>query len=191
MPATDTEQLLGQMADFMNSRFFGKYRGKVTDVDDPEEMGRIKAVVPAVLGELDTPWALPASPFAGASHGLFLLPEVDDLVWIEFEGGNPSHPIWTGLWWGSKSQRPEPQTNKARVLGTTAGHKLVLDDDENKVQLVHAGGAELTMTDSDVTLKFGQCEIKISQSEINVNNGMLKITTAGASLVNDALKVGA
>lgn len=189
MPATTTEQLLGQMADFMNSRFFGKYRGKVTDVDDPEKIGRIKALIPAVLGETDSPWALPASPFAGPSHGLFLLPEVDDGVWMEFEGGNPSRPIWSGFWWAS-GEIPSPNTTKARVLATTAGHKLVLDDDGDQVQLLHSGGGELTMTADDITIKLGQCEIKISQSEINVNNGMLKITTAGASLVNDALKVG-
>jgi len=190
MPATTTEELLGQMADFMNTRFFGKYRGIVTDVEDPEQIGRIKARVPAVLGETDAPWAMPASPFAGPQHGLFLLPEVDDGVWIEFEGGNPSRPIWSGFWWTS-GEIPTPNTTKARVLATSAGHKLVLDDDGDQVQLLHSGGGELTMTASDIVIKLGQCEIKITQSEVNVNNGMLKITTAGASLVNDAFKVGA
>lgn len=189
MPANSTEQLLGQMADYMNSRFFGKYRGVVSDVEDPEKIGRIKARVPAVFGETESPWALPASPFAGPQHGLFLLPEAEDGVWIEFEGGNPARPIWSGFWWAS-GEIPSPNTTKARVLATSAGHKLVLDDDASQVQLLHAGGAELTMTDSEITLKLGQCNITISQSEINVNNGMLKITTAGASLVNDAFKVG-
>ncbi len=196
MPATDTEQLLGQMADFMSTRFFGKYRGKVTDVNDPEEIGRIKAIVPAVLGELDSFWALPALPFGGPGHGLFALPEVDDGVWIEFEGGNPSHPIWTGSWWSAKSEVPKPCSTKARVLTTTAGHQLVLDDDADEVKLLYAkgadaGGGEIVMNSSGITLKFGQCEIAIGQAEININNGMVKITTAGASLVNDALKVGA
>jgi hypothetical protein len=193
MPLNDTEQLLGQMADFMNTRFFGKYRGKVTNVSDPENIGRIQASVPAVFGELDCPWAVPASPFAGPKHGLFLLPEVDDGVWIEFEGGNPSHPIWSGFWWGKDDEVPSPHTAKARVLTTSGGHQLVLDDDGGKVQLLYAGGAdkgEITMSSSDITIKFGQCEIKIGQSEINVNSGMLKITTRGASLANDALKVG-
>ncbi len=44
--------------------------------------------------------------------------------------------------------------------------------------------------DKPITLKLGSCQIVISQDDINVNNGMLKITTAGASLVNDAFKVG-
>lgn len=190
MPLQSTEQLLGQMSEFMNHRFFGKYRGIVTDVDDPDEMGRVKAKVPSLFEDEETPWAMPCSPFAGKGHGLFLLPEVDDGVWIEFEGGNPARPIWSGCWW-PEGALPDPKTTKARVLATTAGHKLVLDDDASEVQLVHSGGGEIVMTDSDITITLGQSTIKITSSEINVNNGMLKITTAGASLVNDALKIGA
>jgi len=191
MPATNIEQLMGQMADFMNTRFFGKYRGIVTDISDPVGIGRITAQVPAVFGESPSPWAMPASPFGGSKHGLFLLPEVNDGVWIEFEGGNPSLPIWSGFWWGNSGEVPDPKTEKARALTTSAGHQLVLDDDENVVSLLHAGGGQVTISDSDIVISIGQCEIKMTASEINVNNGMLKITTAGASLVNDAFKVGA
>ena len=47
------------------------------------------------------------------------------------------------------------------------------------------------MSANEIVLKLGACELKITQSEINLNNGMVKVTAAGASLVNDALKVGA
>ena len=42
-----------------------------------------------------------------------------------------------------------------------------------------------------ISLKLGACELKITASEINLNNGMVKVTAAGASLVNDAFKIGA
>ena len=32
-------------------RFYGKYEGVVTDTADPKKIGRIRAKVPAVLGE--------------------------------------------------------------------------------------------------------------------------------------------
>ena len=39
---------------------FGMFRGVVTNVDDPEGLGRIKATVHELLGETDEPdWALP------------------------------------------------------------------------------------------------------------------------------------
>src|SRR6185503_16349991 len=81
------------------TRFYGKYRGFVQDVSDPETRGRITATVPEVLGEEVSGWALPVSPFAGANHGVVLLPEVGNGVWIEFEAGDPSRPLWIGGWW--------------------------------------------------------------------------------------------
>ena len=55
---------------------------------------------------------------------------------------------------------------------------------------MHPGGAEVKLGSSEITLTLGSCSLKITTSEINLNNGMVKVTTAGASLVNDAFKVG-
>ena len=77
------------------NKFYGKYRGKVTDNTDPLMQGRIRANVPAVFGEEDTGWALPAAPYGGSGVGFFFVPPVDANVWIEFEGGDPDYPIWT------------------------------------------------------------------------------------------------
>jgi len=40
------------------------YRGVVVNVDDPLGPGRVRAVVPDVLGTGTSQWALPALPFA-------------------------------------------------------------------------------------------------------------------------------
>ena len=50
--------------------------GVVTNVEDPEKLGRIIAQVPEILHEEPSPWALPVTPFAGSGHGLVLIPEV-------------------------------------------------------------------------------------------------------------------
>jgi hypothetical protein len=190
MPDSEYQSLLRTTVENERARIYGKYRGIVTDISDPDDMARIKANVPAVYGEEESPWALPCSPFAGPSHGLVLLPEVGDGVWIEFEGGSIARPIWSGCWWSS-GQRPQPIGEKIRLLATSAGHQILIDEDADEIKLVHPGGAEFTMGASEVVLKLGSCEIKMSQSEISLNNGMVKVTTAGASLVNDAFKVGA
>ena len=115
------EEMLVSMAETMRSRFYGKYRGIVTDVDDPESMGRINAQVPEILQEETSPWALPAVPFAGPQHGLRVDPRSQgDGVWIEFEGGDPSRPIWTGGWWAS-GELPAPGATQVRVLVTIDG----------------------------------------------------------------------
>jgi uncharacterized protein involved in type VI secretion and phage assembly len=191
MPETAEFDLTTQLAEFLRTHHFGKYRGLVSDVADPEALGRIKARVPAVFGaDLETPWAMPAAPFAGADHGLFLLPEVGDGVWIEFEGGDPSRPIWSGCWW-ARGQVPSPAGEKQRLLATSAGHQILIDEDADEIRLTHPAGGELIIGASEITLTLGACELKITASEIVLNNGMVKVTTAGASLVNDALKVGA
>ncbi len=170
------ENLVVETAEYVRSHSFGKYRGIVRDVEDDENRGRIKASVLEVYGdeEQELPWALPAVPFAGNGHGLVLLPEVDDGVWIEFEAGDIARPIWSGCWW-ARDELPEPGAPQVRVLATTGGHKIVLDDEENKIQLLHADGAELTMTDSEIKLKIGATQSVLSSSGVNVNNGAFEV----------------
>lgn len=79
-------------------QMFGKYRGSVVDTDDPQRIGRIRADVPAV-GSAELGWALPCLPGAGPGCGLFLIPPVGANVWIEFEAGDVSFPIWSGGFW--------------------------------------------------------------------------------------------
>jgi len=175
------EELLVSMAETMRSRFYGKYRGIVVDVDDPDSLGRITAQVPEVLQEETSPWALPAVPFAGPSHGLVLIPEKGDGVWIEFEGGDPSRPIWTGGWWAS-GELPAPGGTQARVLVTSAGHQFVLDDENKEIDLLHSGGAEIKMTDDDITLTIGQSELKMTDSQISLKIGNTEITMTSSDL---------
>ncbi|MCP4117243.1 MAG: hypothetical protein GY737_17975 [Desulfobacteraceae bacterium] len=174
MPERETENLIVQLTELVRNRYFGKYRGIVQDVDDPENLGRIVARVPEVYGEEASPWALPSVPFAGENHGLVVLPEEDDGVWIEFEAGDPSRPIWTGCWWAS-GEMPDPGGTETRVLVTSGGHKVILDDERSKLQLLHSGGAELTMTDNDITLKIGSTRIVLSAAGVNINNGAFEV----------------
>ena len=172
--AHEFEDLIVELNEHRRSHYYGKYRGVVTDPDDPEKMGRIKAQVPAIYGdEQDSPWCLPVVPFAGDSHGLLLLPKKGDGVWIEFEAGNISRPLWTGCWWG-KNELPDPKGVNQHVLTTPKGLQIVLDDDASQLQLLHPGGAEITMTDSSITLKIGTAQIELSSSGVNVNNGALE-----------------
>lgn len=79
-------------------RFYGKYRGVVTDNVDPMMLGRVLAAVPSLPGALLN-WAMPCVPYAGPEVGSFALPPIGANVWIEFEGGNPNFPIWSGGFW--------------------------------------------------------------------------------------------
>ena len=80
-------------------RFYGKYRAVVTDALDPLGICRIRARVPSVYGDTDSPWALPCLPFADMKIAVENIPSVGSLVWIEFENGDLELPIWTGFFY--------------------------------------------------------------------------------------------
>ena len=178
------EEMLVSLAETMRSRFYGKYRGTVVDVNDPDSLGRITAQVPEILQQETSPWALPAVPFAGPSHGLVLIPEVGDGVWIEFEAGDPSRPIWTGGWW-AKSELPAPGGTQVRVLVTSVGHQLVFDDQNKEIKLLHSGGAEIKLTDSDVSVKIGNTEVTMTSSDLTLKVGssaQIKMSASGIEI---------
>lgn len=89
----------------MAEKYFGKYRGKVTAVDNSDGMWKIKANVPKLLDGFTTGWALPCLGFAFDGAQAFFNISVGDMVWIEFEQGNIDYPIWTGGWF-MKGQAP-------------------------------------------------------------------------------------
>jgi hypothetical protein len=173
--STTTEDLIARIAEQARGRYWGKYRATVENVSDSENLGRITVKCPSVYGDVESPWAFPVSPFAGPGYGWFVLPKQGDGVWIEFEGGSPSHPLWTGFWY-SRNDIPSPGAEDVRVLVTPEGLKLVLDDSSKKLQLLHPGGAELTMTDNDITLKIGSAKIVLSSSGVAINDTAFKVS---------------
>jgi hypothetical protein len=163
------EELLRTFEERFMHRFYGKYEGVVTNNADPLEIGRLRAKVPAVLGEdVPTGWALPCVPYGGGKdRGFLFMPEVGDTVWIEFAGGDPSRPIWSGCFWGtpestgqaddlgteSGTEVPTSDGTKAgpmkHILRTKAGHRIFLDDDGEVVVLAHGGDkVEIRLTKS-------------------------------------------
>jgi hypothetical protein len=175
MPDRTTE-LPVAIAEYLDARVFGKYRGQVDTVGTGSELGLIKATVPEVLGTEVTPWARPAVPFAGAKHGLVALPEKGDGVWIEFEAGNLSQPIWSGCWWAD-NEIPAPGAEKVRVFATSTGLKLVFDEDAGEILLQHGdSGPSIKITANDITLTVGGKSIAIGKSSVSINGGALEVT---------------
>jgi uncharacterized protein involved in type VI secretion and phage assembly len=86
------------------TQFYGKYRGQVENNMDPMQLGRIQVLVPAV--GMTTSWALPCTPYAVPQAGFLFLPPVGAPVWIEFEGGDPDYPIWSGCFWEKIEDMP-------------------------------------------------------------------------------------
>jgi hypothetical protein len=158
-------------------RLYGKYRGVVRDNGDPKDLGRLKVSVPEVLGDLEH-WALPCVPYAGDGSGQFTIPSRGTGVWVEFEAGDPSRPIWTGCWWSDGEVPEAPSGGTAtpgtKVIRTEEGLVASLDDDG---QTIHVGDA-----DGDNVL-----EIKVQGGKITVEGASKAVVEAPQiELVEDA-----
>jgi hypothetical protein len=105
--------------------FYGKFRGKVTDNRDPLRQARLSVLVPDVLGETPS-WALPCVPFAGPGSGFLALPPVGANIWVEFEGGDPDYPIWSGCFWGPRDALPTDSPDPGVAVWRTPGSAIVL-----------------------------------------------------------------
>ncbi len=154
----------------MSEKFYGKYRALVTNVNDPNKSGRIKVRCPKVLGEYESGWCYPCVPIAFTDGGFFFVPKVNDYVWVEFEDGDPSQPIWVGSCW--QPNRTPLQSNynpnDKIVLVSRNQHIIELSDKDNTLivkmkdgtRLKVGNGFEITAPTGKKTIFYGDVEMK-------------------------------
>lgn len=101
---------------------WGKYRGEVIDNLDPLVLGRLEVIVPGLPNLTPSTWAMPCVPYAGFQVGFFFMPPIGANVWVEFEGGDPSRPVWVGCFWDEGQvpfENPDPQIKVLRTKFNT------------------------------------------------------------------------
>lgn len=129
-------------------RYYGKFRGAVVNNQDPTNRGRIQVIVRDVLGDVPV-WAMPCMPYAGKNSGLFMIPETETSVWVEFEQGNISRAIWTGCFWADgelpKGVDGEQSTPPVRTIRSESGLIISLDDRDGNgiITLSHDTGENI------------------------------------------------
>ena len=157
--------------------FYGKYRGVVTDNQDPSGLGRVRAKVPDVFGSNESGWAMPSVPYAGKGVGLFLIPPENASVWIEFEHGDPDYPIWTGCFWAPGEVPAKPPVAETKVLKTDAG-TITMNDlpGVGGITIETKSGMKIMIKASGIEINNGQGgSIKLSGPQISLNNGALEV----------------
>jgi phage baseplate assembly protein gpV len=161
---------LTDLVDHLRSRYFGKYRGMVSEIDAATM--RVRATVPA-LSEQDLGWATPCVPYAGPDVGFTMLPEVGSGVWIEFEAGDLSYPIWVGCYWHD-GEVPGDSTEDKKAIFTSAG-SLVLDNEAGSLTLEDMDGNKVVV-DADGVLLEGSSGKVVVAATVKVNDGALEVS---------------
>ena len=174
--------LLKMLLCAVEGRYFGKYRARVSNNQDPLNRGRIEVIVDNVLNE-NPVWALPCVPYAGPDVGMLFLPDVDTHVWVEFEGGNLCMPIWTGCFWKDGELAPGTMPNRRFIK--TKEFTLEIDDEAGTLTLkANTGGAQIVITRNEVkveaannvTSTVGGRKTTLNIRKFDVNNGAFEVT---------------
>jgi uncharacterized protein involved in type VI secretion and phage assembly len=179
------------------SRWFGLYPAIVTDLVDPDGLGRIEVSLPWLGADGDTvrAWATLLSPYADDDQGFQALPEVDTQVVLGFEAGCLRRPYIVGAAWNGREAlpvTPEAANNKRVIktrsgsilefddtegavkvtLSTSSGHKLILNDSPQEVSLEHQNGCKITMNAGGQVKIDANSTVEVTASVLNVHAPM-------------------
>jgi hypothetical protein len=169
--------------------FYGKYRGTVIDNVDPLLKGRLLVEVPDVVGPAPSSWAEPCVPLAGPTGlpmGVYMVPPIGAGVWVEFERGDPSKPIWVGCRWGLPTDIPPLALVglpvSPNICMQTMGQNMVMISDlpptplTGGIILKSLTGASLVVNDAGIFIQNGKgASITMIGPAVEINLGALTI----------------
>lgn len=165
----------------------GAVVGIVTNITDPEALGRIKVRFPWLHNDVESNWARIAQPYAGAGRGAFWLPEIGDEVCVVFDGGDPNHPYILGGVWNGPDVPPPPGNPDGRddtkCWQTRNGHRLMFEDHPHgeRITLADGTGARhlvidvvgdtitLTASPGDITFEAPQESVKFECVDLEID----------------------
>lgn len=177
---------LSDALEWVRSHHFGKYRGVVKDNDDPQNLGRLQVEVSSLKGYLA--WALPCVPYAGDGVGLYAMPEPGTNVWVEFERGDISYPVWTGCFWGD-GELPDSAAPAVKIWKSKEC-TVKLDDDATELLLENSSDSKVTISDS-VKIESGEATHTVGSEGVvsEQGAGKVEVTSASVSVNNGALEL--
>ena len=164
--------------------WYGVYPALVSDIQDPEGLGRVKILLPWApdtgSGRYEA-WARLATLMGGSNRGSWFIPDTDDEVLVVFEAGDPRRPYVIGGLWNGRDAPPDSMdgggANNRKVLRSRNGVKVTLDDTQGQEQMIleTPGGQK-------VTLKDGPGAVEIVDS----NGNSVKLESSGITITASA-----
>jgi uncharacterized protein involved in type VI secretion and phage assembly len=161
--------------------------GIVTNVNDPEKLGRVKVKFVLRETEQESDWIRVASFAAGPQRGAYFLPEVNDEVLLAFHHGNVEEPIIIGSLWNPNDKPPEdnPYNNgkvNIRKIKSRGGHEIIFNDEQNKEKLeIHTPKGKKILLDDEKN--------KIELTDDNAKNTLTIDTQANSITLQANSKV--
>lgn len=198
----------------LGGRFYGVHTAVVTDIKDPEGLGRIKIKLPWVPDTGSSSyeaWARVATMMAGNNKGSWFIPDVDVEVLVLFEAGDPRHPFVIGSLWNGVDSPPESMDGAGNnykkmirsrngikiilddqdgqetlTLETPGGQKVILKDGAGSIEAKDSNGNSIKMESSGITVN-ATAKVKINAGMVEISAGMVKVD-AGMSKFSGVVK---
>lgn len=174
----------------------------VTDVRDPEGLGRVQIRIPAfnAVGL----WARGATLMAGNQCGTWFIPDVNDEVLVAFESGDPRKPYVIGALWNGKDRPPvtmdsagrnnlkeirtrrgvqitfnDAEENETLVLETPGGQKVELNGGGKAIHIEDGNGNSVNLDPTGITITAA-AKVAVNCSTAQINAGMLEVNAGMA-----------
>jgi len=110
--------------------------------------------------------------------GFFAIPPVGANVWVEFEGGDPDYPIWSGCFWGTGEAPALPALAEMKVLKTSTA-TITLNDTPGAggITIETVTGMRIVFDVTGVEITNGQgASVRLAGPQVSVNGGALEVT---------------
>lgn len=193
----------------MSDTLFGLYKAHVAQNFDPLGLGRIRVrfIQDNSISDNELPYADYCSPLGGGADphqgaGFFMIPNVGDTVFIMFENGDVSKPVWMGspFFGGLNGTQNPPIESRVtnteplnRIIKTSYGHKIELDDREldlggqptQAIRITSGLGRTLILNDSENSIELKNAVAQPHQLIMNKNGVKLESARGNGLFLSD------
>jgi uncharacterized protein involved in type VI secretion and phage assembly len=170
----------------LSQRIYGVVIGIVTNVNDPDGLGRVEIKLPWYAKGYRR-WARIAHFYAGPGHGSTWVPEKDSEVLVAFAHGDMRWPYVVGCLYSKVDKPPHSRSSSEdiRTLRTPSGSEMSFDEKKGTVTLRTPKGASVVLAEQsgEVTVT-GKSKITLSAPEIVIEatGGSGKVTVTGSKI---------
>ena len=156
--ASQMGELLKRGNDFASvGGVFSLTLATVKNIKDEEKLNRVRCLPIGAPDDELTDWCYVMAPMGGKERGLFLFPQVDDLVVLGYLENDPHRPIVLGSFWNSETTPPYTVSEgKAEDYCLKTPNKVEMtlhdEDKKQKVTITMPSGIVIEIDDEKQTL---------------------------------------
>jgi len=150
--------------------YYSNYPAYVIENEDPLGQGRLLVLLGTILGPTSNPvWAYPKGSWSGDDCGIQIIPEIKDIVWVEFQNGKVTSPIWSFYFHHVDKKPEEFKSPKVYGLKTPAGYLVTIDEADDSVLIKSPKGPTVSIIKEVVEIKTPANTLTLDSTGISIN----------------------